>query len=248
MNKLTTILMSVAMVALLVSSAQADTVTLQNGLDGYAGTEDTVLFSVDARNFGGHPDLEVKEYNGSGHGLIRFDLSSLNIANLEITSATLSMYSRNAGGSGPYTTSIYEIAAANADWGEGNSVGYEIGSATWGYEKYNTDVWAGSNGCSTSGTDYVATAMATETGALNTWSDFVISAAGLDVLEDWADGTKTNGGFVVLQDTANRLIFHSSEYGTASFRPKLTITYTPEPATMTLLLLGLPLALRRRRK
>src|SRR5574343_1489778 len=53
---------------------------------------------------------------------------------------------------------IYLIKDANT-WVEGTSGGgIQAGSACWNYCKYNTQNWAGSVGCSTSGTDYFADA------------------------------------------------------------------------------------------
>ncbi len=242
--------MLVAMVGLFASSAQADAVTLQNGLDGYTGTEDTMLLSADGRNFGGMSYMEIKEYSGSGRGLVRFDLSDLDITNLDISSATFSMYCYQKGGGGTTSTTLFEVSSANGDWVEGTGTpGTVTGASTWSYKHYTTGNWAGSAGCSTAGTDYVSTGLATASGASGTWVTWTLSAAGLELLEDWADGAKTNTGFYLRHTTGNRLNYRSSEYSTVSYRPKLDITYTPEPATMTLLGLGgLGLLIRRKRR
>lgn len=214
-----------------------------------------LLSEAPDENYGHTGTHQIKNYGGAGRGLLRYDLSSINILGLEISSATLELYMIDHGGGGTQTLSVYEVKAANADWVAGTSNGAaQTGSSCWNKKWYNTanGDWAGSAGCSTAGTDYESTAMSSRTlgTTVPAWYEWTISAAGLDVIEDWADGTKANAGFLLRAESLRRN-FRSNWNGggNAQYRPKLTVTYTPEPATMVLLGMGgIGLLIRRRRR
>ena len=246
-----------AILVLLPGNVKADVATFQDA-------EDTMLFSSHSdRNHGGRDYVSTYDYTGAlGRSLVRFDLSSLNITNLDITAATFSMYAYKKGAApGNIMVGIHEIMQANADWVEGNGAGTVpiAGASSWDYKKHSTARWAGDTGndggadagCSVAGTDYVGTALASFDVAATGWVDWTFTAAGLDLLEDYADGTKDNAGFYVYQTDGGRYLdYYSSEYtGDASLQPKLVVTYVPEPATMVLLGIGgVGLLIRRRRR
>jgi hypothetical protein len=76
----------------------------------------------------------------------------------------------------------------------------------------------------------------------------IISVDVTDLVQDWADGTKTNYG-VLIKDSAgwSSCAIYSSEVG--DWRPTFTIDYTavPEPATLGLLIGGLVFGIQRRK-
>ena len=119
-------------VALLAVPAAAmevvtNTYTFQQGLDGYAGCEDTLLLRSNGfANFGGDDDFymgRVPWVESARGGLIRFnDIFGAGAAQVpstaEITNATLYMYTKSA------STSYYtRIFAMWSDWVEGHDPG-----------------------------------------------------------------------------------------------------------------------------
>ncbi len=94
---------------------------LQNGVNGYGGTEDSYYVSYGTSSYPGNERMIITGF-GTGNiqrGIIKFDFSSL--PDINITSATLSLYSYypdNTKG----TTGAYGLYAVTTDWvcGEAN--------------------------------------------------------------------------------------------------------------------------------
>ncbi|MCD4825272.1 MAG: DNRLRE domain-containing protein [Phycisphaerae bacterium] len=245
----------VAVAVMLVGTGvNADEKIFQDGLDSYAGTEDNYLSkeavaNQDYNNGGKDYVKVVQSSSGPANIIMRFDVSSL--AGKTITGAKLELYAYNSN-SVDQNVSVYEILSANKDWVEGTITGNssQNGSSCWNYEQYTGSAWdGGQNGCGVSGTDRAATAMDTvllDSDTTGTWFDWTLTNS---VVQGWADGD--NAGVVFIADSTaySRYYLASSEYSTATLRPKLTITYTPEPATMLLLGIGgLGVLIRRRRR
>jgi len=244
------------MVALLAgASVIADTVTFQNGVSGYTGTEDVQLNKdYSDNNMGGYD-----YFNASGSSttslqftsLIRFDISSLK--GKTITSATLTLYMwYNSGSGAAQDVSLYAVKSADKDWVEGTQTGangaVETGASCWNYMQYDATspvAWAGgTNGCSVSGTDRdVAYLDSTEvSGSAKAYFEWTITDTAL--LQSWAEDDADNAGMILI--TTGKIAggygntaWCSSEFSTVSYRPMLTVTYVPEPATMSLLCAGL---------
>jgi hypothetical protein len=154
----------------------------------------------------------------TAYGLIQFDLSPL--AGKKIVAAKFRLYALTTWGSNVYIL-IHRILPAN-DWLEAQ--------ATWNNRKTGT-AWTGAAGCSTAGTDYDATAAINEFywRTLEEWKEIALNAAGLADLQYMAAAAANNQGFIIKRGpsggSCNRFV--SSEYGTASLRPQLIVTYEP---------------------
>lgn len=232
--------------------AQAADVSLsfQQGLNGYAGTQDTMIRSNetaggDSRglNYGSLEDLSVDGDDGSpgskpNHGLIRFDNLFGNAAGQiragdTIVSAKLTVSVFNPGSG----MTMHDLLV---DWNQGTATWNSLG-----------------NGIQANGTDAGATVLAS-IGANNSSENVPNGALVFDLtasLQAAQAGAVPGHGWALLPFAAgtNGIDFRSSEYlADPKLRPLLSVTVTPvpEPGTWALLASGLALvagALRRRR-
>ena len=182
------------------------TVTLQP--DATSG-KDTYLRSDRANNnYGGATDIHAEQ--GFRNGLVEFDLSTLP-ADATITGAILELFLTNDG-SNAVQVDVHRVSRS---WVENG--------ATW--NRYD-----GTNNWSTAGGDYDAAAAASTivpTGN-NTWHQWDITT----LVSDWLTNTSPNYGLMLRQIGArDRVQFASSENGTATRHPKLTISYLGECGT-----------------
>jgi hypothetical protein len=137
-------------------------------------------------------------------GLLKFTLDS-DVTNGSVQSANLYLrqYYQSTG-----TAQVARVSAMTSYW---------IGSST--YASLGSKTWFGSDTVSIN----------TGTGQSQ---DLNFNVAG--IVQKWADGTLDNQGFTLYQSdndhTANNWYrrVYSFNYGTAAYRPKLTITYTPQ--------------------
>ncbi|MBC8008832.1 MAG: DNRLRE domain-containing protein [Burkholderiales bacterium] len=249
--------------ALAASAASAVTVNFNSSADTY------LRGNAGNNNYGALNSLLVGNHSSVGPftGLFRFDLSSLPTSGITIDSVTLTLFSTANGSGTSVTLSVFQLAAANANWLEGTSndtTPGAPGAATWGNLNYNSanpgnpTPWAGSPGARTAGTDYINTSLASFTGNASTigtgamaftstgsFSSTVLGSAG-GQLNLWI-GIPT----VVL---ANDFFRIASKETTGTNRdPLLSVNYTavPEPSAFAALAglgaLGL-VTLRRRRR
>lgn len=253
--------------------AHADIITYKQGsptpfIGGtYAGTQDTMIITQggsEEDNFGGRGNMEVGTINsGSGvrHGLVRFNITSLNGQFSTINSVTLRFYvdfdEATVG-----NIQLFRLAAANSGWIEGINTSAtgtpDFGESTWAQRVYGSQNWAGSPGASTAGTDYLTTALASPTLTTSTPAgtafDFVFND--VSFIADWAAGNNP-GLFLQLSTESalgnNRIAFITRDNPTASLRPELIIDYAAIPEPGSLILVGLAaigiglMAWRRRR-
>ena len=184
---------------------------------------------------GAGPTMFVGETNVGSfrRGLIRFDLSPIP-AGSTIVSVQLTLHmSRTI--SGDASVSIFR---ALRDWGEGSSnaganggrgAPATPGDATWLHTFFDTQFWSAPGGAS--GADYAATASATTvvTFAIQTYSWGSTPEMVADA-QAWLALPSSNFGWFLIGDesafaTAKR--FDTRENLNPSFRPSLTVTYTP---------------------
>lgn len=93
-------------------------------------------------------------WGGAGRVLIKFDISSIS-PDAVCTSAVLSLWGES--GTAGSTWTAYSILSGNSGWNENATITTKDG----------TNAWAGSDGCSTSGTDYNGTSIGSLTWANN---------------------------------------------------------------------------------
>ncbi len=242
------------------STAAADTVTFQDGLNNpltgspYAGTDDNWLFRITSSsihsnyNYGADGKIIAGATYTSGvtrryRSLLRFDLTSLAEEYANIDSVKLRLYVSASDVSVANNLQLFHFTANNGDWVEGTKNGAtETGSTCWNYRKYNTTSW-GSGTAGTAASDYDGGAIV-ETAYdsnLTGWMEFVFTD--FTFIDDWAAGN--NPGMVLRSENDSaynsKLTFHSSEEAVVANRPQLVIGYTPipEPSTLALLATGL---------
>ncbi len=191
------------------------TVTFQDGLNGYAGTQDTwIKEGSSSSNYGSSDKMDIDPSDsGENMGLLQFTnifgsstvyegTSSLLYipTNATITSASLAVYNDNTG-----VGTTVEYKRINSAWDES--------TATWANTSRSTSTTDGSWSGTSTGSKSV-----TVTGALQSW---VIDPS-------------TNHGWLLdskgtLGDGVQVL---SSENGNTSRRPTLTVTFTVDLANL----------------
>ena len=269
----TKVIFSALLTLLLVAGAHATVLTLQNGLNGYAGTRDTAFnktASLDTFNYGGAPTMIIGSANdaGSSGGLLvgfddLFGVGANQVsAGQTITSATLRLYCYSI-----YSTSTQPLTACpmHSGWVEGDANGTMVEGAACNmarhyrsdgdYATHPEDAWGtagvtehnGDNGphlyVDYSYSDAALVPWPTTTG----WIEWDVTTA----VQDWQVGTLENNGWMVRlrynQHSMHRC--YSSEYADdASLRPQLVIEYVPEPMSMVLLTLGSAVMFVRKRR
>jgi len=203
----------------MVKPAFASVLTLQEGVDGYAGTTDNFLDSwAMTSNWGDSVYLKVRHAD-IRKPVIKFDLTGQIPDNSTINSATLAVYAIARSNSNSLTVGSFKILRS---WEEGES--------TWA--KASTEIDWGTAGCNNTSTDREATASYTTTLATTgTWFEWDVT----DMTQDWVDNPTSNKGIALMYVTSSGSVEYmgiSSEHPNLAKRPKLTIDYT-DPSTPT---------------
>ena len=180
--------------------------------DGTAGMDTHLIATAADTNYGTSGEFNI-QYTGSQHarGLIKFDLSTL--AGTTIVSAT-QYYTAYANVASTATTYMHRILSGNSGWTETG--------ATWN-TKDGINAWAGSAGCNTSGTDFSATAIGTNSSQYTANTEYSMD---LDVTEFTAMVAANYGCVVFVTASWTQKKWHSSDALTPSHRPRLVVTYT----------------------
>lgn len=238
--------LAVVLSPLAVSCADASIVSI-------APDRDNTLYEIDdgsiSNGTGNYLFAGTTATGARRRALLRFDVSAAVPAGSTILSATLSLHvSRTT--SAAEQVSLFRVLQ---DWGEGASKGAgeegnggpsKPGDATWIHTFYSTQFWAMAGG----DLSPLLTASSIVVGN-GTYSWTSVQAAA-DV-QAWLDSPASNFGWAVVGDesafmTAKRI--DSRENPEPTFRPALTVEYTPSPgAAGALVLFAAGLAARRRR-
>lgn len=237
---------------LLPLAGHAATLTLQDGVNGYAGTDDTYLSSglSATSKFGSQPQMLIgwtSLGSSTDRGLIRFDVSSLAGTYISINSIQLVLSGSESYFGNFYT--LHEISEANGDWVE-NAVSWN--------EKATGVSWSGGVGLGTTGYGAtIASASGAQSSPVLTFN-ITDPAVATALINDFLTGN--NQGFLVqsiyedgsAQGMSNGAFatVPTAEGSTISQHPKLVIDYTavPEPSTASFIIGGMALfAVRRRR-
>jgi len=178
-----------------------ETVTLQDSLNDYIGTEDSYVASGSpGSNWGSSSNLnsdgDDSSSNGELVGLIKWDVTSiLGTANVTDVDITLEVFDVSSGS--------YNLYAMNGSWNE-DSVS-----------------WDNANISNNQGVQ-VAILFPDSAG----YYTLSLNAAGISLVQGWVDGSVANNGLMVRSTgTTDGVYVRSSEYGTTSLRPALIVTY-----------------------
>jgi hypothetical protein len=219
--------LALAASCLITAPAAAAVVTLG------AVADNTVLFDVDNERSNGADTgifVGMTALQRERRGVLRFDFSSIPAGSV-ITSVSLTLrVTRTSAATEPVN-----IHRALSAWGEGTSDGSgqggqgaapTTGDCTWTYAQWPNVAW------NTLGGDYTSSISASQQVTGQGFYNWNASGLKSDV-QGWLDGTFANHGWFLLgNETAPITVkrFAARNYPTASFRPSLTIEYTPVPA------------------
>ena len=179
---------------ILVLSATAGTIILQPGPT--PGKDAFVFDGLRNNNFGDNPDLRISGLSAASRYFSYIEFVGLN----EYIGQGHTVTSAELGlylhsGSGTGTVSLFVVTSA---WNES--------TITW------------NNLPSNEPSAFITNPYNPSTG----WKTYNVAT----VVQDWLDGTKPHFGFLVRGNTGETFAayYRSSDYGTASYRPKLTVT------------------------
>lgn len=211
------------------SSARAAQLVLEQGVNSYAGNDDTSIYENRTLNAGGgYPYIYagVTQDASKRRALIRFDLAGLPSGSIIQSVELRLVVDQSRPGTEPYT--LHRITR---HWGEGAATSQDpgglgapaaTGDATWLSAEEGITSWTVAGG------DYQLTSSAsTSVGTLGTSATFTGAGMVQDV-QAWLNQPATNHGWMLIGNEAttfNARRFHSSE-GNTLFRPRLTIQYT----------------------
>ncbi len=260
--------LAAAILAVVATRAvRADVVTYQQGAPdpftatNYTGEQDLWLYTNGTGGYDENTGADGRMIVGGTsaatprHELMRWNLSSLAGRYTTITAVTLRLHWATATSGNTGTVQMYPLAAANAGWVEGvHGTGVTAGAneSCWEYKNYSTTNWAGSQGASTSGTDFLSTLLSSKAyvGTEAVGDTFDLPFGDPTAIIGWTTAAPNAGLFFRTAAETNQAIFDSNNAG--SMQPQLIITYTPVPEPSTLVLTGAALAAgvtaRRRRR
>jgi hypothetical protein len=186
------------------------TITLQQGLAGYSGCQDTYLYQwAPNANYCWQESLKV------GHkqqyaALLRFDTSPIP-AGATILDACLEMYATGWGGS-DITLDAFRVLRP-----------WQHCQATWNQAQSGSP-WA-QPGCNDTATDRAGSPEGSvTTSSIRSWYAFDLTG----LVQGWVDGSMPNNGLLLrgaLPWSTGIFYFASAANGSSSLRPKLVVHY-----------------------
>jgi hypothetical protein len=198
------------------------TIELQNGLNGYAGCEDTFIDTfAQSSNFGNNAIMELRAKHEKNL-LLQFDLSPLDAIppSVSVDAAVLSLWCTAQGtNQSPIEVNSYRLLRP---WNELQ--------ATW-LQARNGDLW-GQPGAFQMGVDRAS--QTSTTGVLD-GQDMWLHLDWTFLVNQWRDNSSINHGAVISGTGWAHVTywFAASENATQSIRPRLVITYTNPIPTST---------------
>jgi hypothetical protein len=185
---------------------------LQQGYNGYTGTDDTHLSSWEPTTAYGRNLTMIVRQGGVRVGLLRFDLAGLPAA-ATITSARLGLYPVSRSNTGGQTVEVYQMLRP---WSEAQ--------ANWNVAA--TGLPWGQPGGNRIGVDRVASpSAARDVAAINVWQEWDVT----NLVRTWKANPATNHGVALHGSgaTAVEYSFASSEYWWSyDLAPRLVVQYT----------------------
>ncbi|MEZ6118402.1 MAG: DNRLRE domain-containing protein [Pirellulaceae bacterium] len=189
-------------------------VTLRQGVAGYAGMTDAWIQSSDPNtNFGDdvRMDADGDSSGGAEWSLLRWDLASIP-ADVLLQNVSVSLTVNNA------SSDAYQLYALSTPWVEDE--------VTW-----NRPSSPGSWAAAGTGVQDRAELLGSLTTNGNTGVHTVeFTSAGLAVVQGWLSDPSSNHGMILYSNSAtDGLEIRSSEYATVSQRPELELSYVELP-------------------
>jgi predicted phosphodiesterase len=190
------------------------TVSFQDGVApsaSYAGTSDTSLKqAAPTTNYASQTTLYCDGDDGSGVDLttlIQWGLTGIPAGSL-VQSASITLRISNG------TANTYDVYGMLRPWSESQ--------ASWQNATTST-TWASAGALAATDRGAVVGTITGSSGS----KTVTLNSAGISLVQSWVDGGTNAGISIASASNTDSLLFRASEYGTASQRPKLTITYLP---------------------
>ena len=207
---------TVAMLFLLVGSftstfaAPVVTESFQDGVNGYTGTQDTKIMSANPTTVNGTTSKLELDGSPDKSSLLYWDLTSISPGSvIQAVDITVNITNRSS--------QNYEFYQLLQPWVESE--------ATWN-EYASGQSWqvAGADGSGDRGSTVLGYITAPSKGLVT----ISLRSEGVAVVQSWVDNPPSNYGFIIQDyiNASNGLDFSSRETGTATVRPKLTVTYS----------------------
>jgi parallel beta-helix repeat protein len=190
------------------TAGETTTVTLQQGSNGYAGSEDTQIQQYPSDGNYCTSDMWKLGYKQQYEALVYFDVSSIP-ADAVVTRAVLQLYSLGWSGANITMGACYitrTVTLCEATWTQAQT------GKPWSQPGAN-DISADRR----PGAESTLT-----TSGIGTWYDLDLTA----VAQGWVNGSLANNGVLLRPAySLESFYFASAQHGTVSWRPKLVITY-----------------------
>ncbi len=195
-------------------------VTLQQGRNGYTGSQDTYIYQWEPdANYCSAGQIQVG-YHQQYASIVRFDVTSVP-ADVLVTNATLQVYANGWDGENDIGIDAFYIKRP-----------VNLCQATWNQAQTGVD-W-GAAGCNHTVTDRrSAPEDSITTTGNNQWYSLDLTA----VVQGWVDGTLANNGVLLRASQyadMGPFYFASAENSDAGLRPRLVVSYRlPAPVQVT---------------